>query len=487
MAALLTDKENALADLKKAIVAAGENDNETVRNAVKTAFGELKTAVGAMDAGAQKTAAQTAMTALKEALGDDGGADIYNDMEKVVKVVGVADSAVKPSDNGLIGAVAIGAGSDDDASWTNCDATVKEKASALISAIISNTGVIDKDAVDNTNYLIKAYDLYVAYADLLEKADADANVKGKSQVSAVTAAYTALGSADDYVEKVLNTTDSDKVKALKDKLAELKAVPSASTDVTGAVDTMVTKLGLVVDSNYVTNLYDYAAAKKAVDELTGTSTEDAIDTAVGNFTTLANKAYNAGDVKTKATAVKDAAEAYAKALVATTTLNTLTGNEGYSGSFRKEVMVCAAASQPVKFVMDSKATLNPTDTGLSKMFSDDKDNRTNQILINLYDQYGTNLGLDDVVYTISLTKENKGEFAHKDGGIEIKNNGTHEPEIVGAEIGDTFTVEAKVKGKDITAKCNLTIGADKSAYIADKGANTKSDETFRQTYLGYIK
>lgn len=95
---------------------------------------------------------------------------------------------------------------------------VTTKAQALISAIIDNNGVIDDDATDNTDYLKKAYDLYVKYADLVKKADAADALKDTSQLAALKVAYENIGSADDYVQKVKGTTDSDKVKALKDAL-----------------------------------------------------------------------------------------------------------------------------------------------------------------------------------------------------------------------------------------------------------------------------
>lgn len=99
------------------------------------------------------------------------------------------------------------------------------------------------------------------------------------------------------------------------------------------------------------------------------------------------------------------------------------------------------------------------------------------------DQYGRQI-TTDILYTVSDIKENEGEFAHKKDNFVVNQNGTATASIEGAEIGDTFKLTAKVKGTTITDVLNITVTADKMAYISNAG-NTA--DTALCTTLGINK
>lgn len=470
LSALKSDVDTKLADLKDKIVANGENTDKKI--AVSTAFENFKKEIGSA-LGVNGANLDAQLKALTDVIGTDGKTDIYNDFKAVSNVVGTAEanSELTKGGFGLIGSVA-GAG------WDS-SANVRTAAKSLRDAILGTEGVI------NTNpegYLYKAYQVYQAYVTLKT-----AN-EGDSKLGDVESAYAKLTGADKYVG-----TDGKESQDLKDFEKALDALTKNTANVTA----VKTNLSHAFSSSYVNNLGKYNLVKAAIDKWVADGTK---------ITNSGDVEKNVGDVKDctdEGNALKTAIEAYVKAFNADIELKDLTTT---IDTIRKDVIVNPTNPYAAKITMDAKATLNPVDTelgtddtqdkaegkthkGTGKIFVSGKDAVTNKILVNVYDQYGDNFDpkLEKVVYTVSLTKENKGDFAHKDGGIEIKKNGTEAPEIIGAELGDTFTITAQVKGTSLTAKCDLTIGADQMAFIADKGDNNKSDESFRQNCLGYVK
>lgn len=110
--------------------------------------------------------------------------------------------------------------------------------------------------------------------------------------------------------------------------------------------------------------------------------------------------------------------------------------------------------------------------------------KENELFVYAVDQYGRNYdpkngeGLEDiekfeVEFTISDVVENTNALAHMPKSFVVQNNGTENASVEGAEIGDTFKLTAKLKGTNISASINIKVGADKAAYIDEKGAGSK--------------
>jgi len=109
--------------------------------------------------------------------------------------------------------------------------------------------------------------------------------------------------------------------------------------------------------------------------------------------------------------------------------------------------------------------------------------------------HGSN-GDVEVEFTVSNIKENTGALAHKPNSFEVHKNGSSEMYISGAEIGDTYTLTATVKGTKISASIDVTVANDGKAYIDSDSEGTASkledgewtmgtlDKGLR-TFLGY--
>ena len=108
-------------------------------------------------------------------------------------------------------------------------------------------------------------------------------------------------------------------------------------------------------------------------------------------------------------------------------------------------------------------------------------NAPNMLFANVKDQYGQNYTGRDILYTVSAVKENTGAFAHKADNFTVKNNGSKDTRITGAELGDTFTITATVENTNITDTLKVTVGADKFAKVASgKSTSETADHALRE-------
>ena len=100
----------------------------------------------------------------------------------------------------------------------------------------------------------------------------------------------------------------------------------------------------------------------------------------------------------------------------------------------------------------------------------------NTLLLCVTDQYGRTYSADNskITFTVSDVKENTSETAHVANNFTVNKNGTLNANIEGAEIGDTFTLTAKVAGTKLSASVKMTVAADKAAYIDQNGDGSKS-------------
>ncbi len=108
-------------------------------------------------------------------------------------------------------------------------------------------------------------------------------------------------------------------------------------------------------------------------------------------------------------------------------------------------------------------------------------NAPDMLFANVKDQYGQNYTGRDILYTVSAVKENTGAFAHKADNFTVKNNGSKDTRITGAELGDTFTITATVENTNITDTLKVTVGADNSANVASgKSTSETADHALRE-------
>lgn len=503
----------SLAKLDEVIRNAGEMKFE--KKAVANAYVALKTAVTSNVNATTYNETKAELDKIEAIVGTDGKTDFFADSAKVESLIGglggINPGSTNYAERGFLGALVKAAAADTNAVWTNSSAAgfvtnVSTAAQALYTAV---------SAVLTSSYPGYLYSLNDKFVDLKTAVESDATAKVSTEWTAVVSAYGELKTIDDFTEFSVTDEASKKLAKLDAALTALSSKYStlagsgvtamkAVLDVTG-LDYYKNLKALYVGNHRVDNLkFDKAADSPNV--TTSGSEAYYADRLVSYFNELGDStttvgASNSGDItvvaktgdgvensyhlgtnydNAKVLSVAYAIQKYDGAVRAEKALKDV---EESVTTVRKDVVVNANPAQAVKIVMDAKATLNPTNTGLDNLFSSDKDNRTNKILVYVEDQYGNKTN-DEIVYTISLKEENKKALAHKDGGIEIKNNGSSKPELSMVEIGDTFTITAKVKGMDITAKCDLTIGADQNAKITDKDLTI--DENFRKL-LGYIK
>ena len=101
-------------------------------------------------------------------------------------------------------------------------------------------------------------------------------------------------------------------------------------------------------------------------------------------------------------------------------------------------------------------------------------NDGNTLILLATDQYGSDMFAGNkVTFTVSDVKENTTDTAHVANNFTVNKNGTLNTYITGAEIGDTFTLTAKVSGTKLSTSIKITVGADKAAYIDQSGDGTK--------------
>ena len=100
----------------------------------------------------------------------------------------------------------------------------------------------------------------------------------------------------------------------------------------------------------------------------------------------------------------------------------------------------------------------------------------NTLLVCVTDQYGRTYSADNakITFTVSDVTENTSETAHVANNFTVNKNGTLNANIEGAEIGDTFTLTAKVAGTKLSASVKMTVAADTAAYIDQNGDGSKA-------------
>ena len=83
--------------------------------------------------------------------------------------------------------------------------------------------------------------------------------------------------------------------------------------------------------------------------------------------------------------------------------------------------------------------------------------------LTVVDQYGVTMNGETLEFTISNAVEDKEGYA--ENNFTVADNGTDEPAIIGAELGDTFDLTVSVAGTTIKKTTKVTIGADRLASI----------------------
>lgn len=143
-------------------------------------------------------------------------------------------------------------------------------------------------------------------------------------------------------------------------------------------------------------------------------------------------------------------------------------------------------------------TFNPSVTNITLRFATEEGsiigdenhkysqwNSPNMLFANVLDQYGQKYYERDILYTVSAVKENTGAFAHKANNFTVKNNGSKDTKITGAELGDTFTITATVENTNITDTLKVTVGADNSANVASGKSISETDDHALRKVLDY--
>ena len=157
----------------------------------------------------------------------------------------------------------------------------------------------------------------------------------------------------------------------------------------------------------------------------------------------------------------------------------------------KMVTFSDAAPAPAKMILCGEtATVNATNLWLSpdtllKHNGKHGDTKKDTVAPIILDQYGKVI-TSGITWNINISEivENAGEFAHMDNSFAVHGNDTEYAEVVGAELGDTFTITytATTSTGSVSGSIKMTVGADKKTYIDN---NTDSDKTFRQGCLDY--
>ena len=151
-----------------------------------------------------------------------------------------------------------------------------------------------------------------------------------------------------------------------------------------------------------------------------------------------------------------------------------------------KVVISDAPSVATTIKLAETATVNAEKTDLVlSTYSKFVLNGAGSTLVVL-DQYEKPYSGVTLSYKVSDATENTGAFAHKLNSFAVQGNGSATTKLVGAELGDTFTltIEAtdnNVSSITLSAVCKVTVGSDVYAIITD---STDTDKTLR-TILGY--
>ena len=103
----------------------------------------------------------------------------------------------------------------------------------------------------------------------------------------------------------------------------------------------------------------------------------------------------------------------------------------------------------------------------------------------VYDQYDQEYAGRDILYTVSDYKEDL-DKCRLEKNYTIEKNGYNNSKITGVELGDSYTLTAKVKDTEMAATIKLTVGGDDKAKIISNKVMSESDEyKLRNDWLGY--
>ena len=198
-----------------------------------------------------------------------------------------------------------------------------------------------------------------------------------------------------------------------------------------------------------------------------------------------------------------------KKLVLTIDNGTATTDDDVTLTRNVTVSDAKAAAAEVKFLVDwwnmeaKEITIQPNNMEIAHFETDWGGHGFGSMALQIvvFDQYGKLYKNDDLGFTgvdsgkfteltVSDIKENTGDFAHKPSSIKVVQNGStlDTLKVIGAELGDTFTLKATIPGSNISNSISIKVGADEKANIrAGVGGTFDDDKTFRTDKLGYKK
>jgi hypothetical protein len=512
-----TNLANAQAAASGAGTADAMKGLNKARGDLKGAIYGLRAVIAAYDALVAKcTDAKTksALAKVTTALGTDGLSLDYTNATAVKKLIGDTEVTNDLSKMGLIGAVALAAHEDNGAGGD-----IGTKGVVLKNAI-KEVLAVATDTSTTSSYFNKVTALKTAWNALYNTATTknDAGAAAgltekeinaiKGELATLKSAFGELKTASDYADASKRKAVADAVTALKAKVKDTGLTGTGATDrkdisavMTDAIiDTdFGSKVEAMKDLDTVNLIQKFDVAEKKYDKIDWAIVGDADDSLESDGTTVKNyslKSVMAGynsllhataggkldvdqelndltDQGTNITAGK--LGAYNTEIDKVNALKTLEKNVS---TIYKDVKLCVASPTATKIVMDTTKTMNPTGLKIGTIPADNSAEVLGDKKVKVLSQYGKVLPDEKIVYTISDYKEATGQNTHKVNSVQIFDNGSGAPYITGAEIGDTFTLTAKVVGKSITATCKVTVGADTKSVLSSK--DNDSDKRFRK-------
>jgi len=83
---------------------------------------------------------------------------------------------------------------------------------------------------------------------------------------------------------------------------------------------------------------------------------------------------------------------------------------------------------------------------------------------------------EKVEFSVSNIEESHTDLTHVPNNFVVNANGSKDMNIVGAEIGDTFTLTATIAGTKISDNVKVTVNADGAAALYSAGVDTSADD-----------
>lgn len=492
----LTDNNGAYTDLTNFIAGNAPYNNRT---------GDKGATTSKSDAATKLTAATTAL-ATAEATEEDAAAALgtanTNTAEGFVTALNTAltaEAAGTLTDQQVTDAAAVVDGADGSNTATEIMGAVnnnhmqitgdelRDAAIAYVTQKVAQLGT--KATFEGTTMYSEAgnkakADQLLTDAELKEMTDGEIDTAATTAIAAGTATETAGGDLATYLKaKKNNLIAIDTLNEKKDELNALKTGASATADgaaftvTAGTTDAQIKALpyranGLApkeaAAATYLKAVRDRFKAQKAV-----TDAEKAYKAWVEEeAVTAAGTAWTASDDQ-------KVADAFA-ALVAENNANpngipvapvydtakkaiTLSDQAPYAADIKglKDSYTFKSAGTEVDAFYDATQDL---DVYLKAAGGD----------LTVVDQYGVVMPNAVLEYTVSNAIEDKDGYA--ENNFKVSDNGTNDPSIVGAEIGDTFDLVISVAGSTLEKTTKVTVGADTWAAIENNDNKyTKKD------------